>query len=326
MFYCLNSPSDDPRYNLATEEFLLRNKTDDFILFYANRPSVIVGKHQNIFREVNRAFLKEHPVPVIRRLSGGGTVWHDPGNLNFSFILNGEPGKLVDFGKYIKPVTDFINSLGIPAVTDTRNNILINGLKISGNAEHIFKNRVLHHGTLLFDTNLEHLEGSLQPNPEEITDKAVRSKPGRVTNLSRYLKEPLSFSLFRERLVTHCRDHFYPCRDYLPSPEEHARIELLVKEKYDTWEWNTAWSPACVLTRQMLLPRGTTAVRITVKNGRIEGFSFPEEVPEEVKTTAAHFTGLPYRHDAAKKMLETLQQEGKLSVISPQEWMNFLFD
>ena len=151
----LDSPYTDPRYNIAAEEYLLKETGEDYAFFYINEPSIIIGKHQNAYAEVNLDYVRQNHIKVIRRISGGGTVWHDRGNLNFSFILKGEEGKQVNFRGYAQPVVDFLDELGVEASFGPRNEILVGDLKISGNAEHIHRKRVLHHGTLLFDSDLD---------------------------------------------------------------------------------------------------------------------------------------------------------------------------
>jgi lipoate-protein ligase A len=324
MFYCIDSRWDDPALNLAAEEYLLRRRQEDFVMFYVNVPSVIVGKHQNVFREVNLAYAALKGIPVVRRLTGGGTVYHDAGNLNFSFILSGEKGRLVDFAKYIRPVTAFLQSLGVPAVTDERNNILIRGKKVSGNAEHIFKERVLHHGTLLFDTVLQDLEEALQPPDGGVSDRAIASQRSRVTNIAGHLGDPLTLQEFREQLVTFCRDYFSPCEVMHFSREEREEIAKLAEVKYAAWEWNIAYSPACILHRQLATPEGTLSLDVSVEKGRVAQIVVPQGTGEAA-LVAGQLQGVPFRREEVQRVLTELQQEGKLSVFSQQEWLRALF-
>jgi lipoate-protein ligase A len=323
MFYCVESRWEDPALNLAAEEFLLRQRQEDFVMFYINAPSVIVGKHQNVFREVNLAYTAKKGIPVVRRLTGGGTVYHDRGNLNFSFILSGEKGKLVDFAKYIRPVTEFLRSLGVPAETDRRNNILIGGKKISGNAEHIFKTRVLHHGTLLFDTVLEELEKALQP-PAGVSDRAIPSQRSAVTNIRDHLKKDMKPETFREQLTAFCRDYFSPCGDLQLTAAERAAIEKLAQEKYASWEWNVAYSPASLLRRPVVISGGRVTLEITLEKGRVKAIT-PGDGEGEPARVAVRLKGVPFRYDEVERVLTEMQREGKLSVISPREWLVALF-
>ncbi len=324
MFYCVKSRWEDTARNLAAEEYLLRQRQDDFVMFYINAPSVIVGKHQNVFREVNLAWTNHKGIPVVRRLTGGGTVYHDRGNLNFSFILSGEKGKLVDFAKYIRPVTEFLRSLGVPAETDERNNILIGGKKISGNAEHIFKTRVLHHGTLLFDTDLEDLEKALYLPAGEVSDRAIPSRRSRVTNIRDYLEKKMQMDEFRKKLTDFFKHYYSSCNDLRFTAGEIAEIEKLAEEKYSSWEWNIAYSPSCILHRMLKIPAGTVMLEISVEKGRVAGISCPER-EKEVVLAAGHLKGLPFRYEEVEQVLRKLQREGKLSVISPRGWLFALF-
>ena len=323
MFYCVESRWEDPARNLAAEEFLLRQRQEDFVMFYVNAPSVIVGKHQNVFREVNLAWIAKKGIPVVRRLTGGGTVYHDRGNLNFSFILSGEKGKLVDFAKYIRPVTEFLRSLGVPAETDERNNILIGGKKISGNAEHIFKTRVLHHGTLLFDTDLHDLEEALQ-SPTGVSDRAIPSRHSTVTNIRDHLEKDMKMEAFREKLTAFCRDYFSPCGDLHLTAAERMEIEKLAQQKYASWEWNIAYSPASLLRRSVTIPGGRMTLEIALEKGRVKAIT-PEEGEGETAKVARRLQGLPFLYAEVAQVLTEMQQEGKLSVISPREWLVALF-
>jgi lipoate-protein ligase A len=324
MFYCVESRWEDPARNLAAEEFLLRQRQDDFVMFYINAPSVIVGKHQNVFREVNLAWTARKGIPVIRRLTGGGTVYHDRGNLNFSFILSGEKGKLVDFAKYIRPVTAFLRELGVAAVTDEHNNILIGGKKISGNAEHIFKDRVLHHGTLLFDTVPEDLAEALHATDGEVRDRAISSRRSKVTNIRAHLEKKIQMDEFRKNISDFFRHYFSPCADLQFTAGEIAEIEKLAEEKYSSWEWNIAYSPSCILRRALQTPAGTIMLEVSVERGRMAEITCPEG-EKETALVAAHLKGLPFRYEEVEEVLGILLREGKLSVISLREWLFALF-
>ncbi|MDQ1332249.1 MAG: lipoate---protein ligase, partial [Bacteroidota bacterium] len=181
--FCLNLRSTDPFFNLALEEYLLKNRKEDFFIVYVNAPSVIIGKHQVAHREADTKFVNENNIPVLRRISGGGAVFHDAGNLNFSFISQSTEGKQIDFRKYTLPVIKFLSVLGVEARFEGRNDLKVNGLKVSGNSEHVFRNRVLHHGTLLYDAQLDMLKGSLRKDTSKYLTRAVSSNPSPVMNL-----------------------------------------------------------------------------------------------------------------------------------------------
>lgn len=262
--FCLIPETTDPYFNLAAEEVLLKNSQDEFLILGINCRSVIVGKHQVAHREADTRFVTMNGIPVIRRISGGGTVYHDPGNLNFAFILNSEKGKQVDFRKYTLPVIDFLASLGVNAEFEGNSDLRVKGLKISGNAEHVFRNRVLHHGTLLFDTRLDLLSSSLRKDTGHYITRAVRSNPSKVTNLSPLLKDSLRDSLkdlfpvssgssvtiqaLRILMRKWFFDNYPGIESYLLSGSQVGMAEELARSKYATWEWNYAYGPEYSVT------------------------------------------------------------------------------
>lgn len=239
----LFSTTTRPEYNLATEEYLLKNLTEDVFFLYVNDPSIIVGKHQNTLAEINYNFVNDSKIKVHRRLSGGGTVYHDSGNLNFCFIHSGEKGKLVDFAKHTQPIINALNKLNIPAVLGKRHDILIEGKKVSGNASHVYKNRVMHHGTLLFNSKLDVLNKALKTNPRIFKDKAVRSVRSEVTNISEYLEDIMSFHDFSKYIFKHLLSHFPESVEYQLDLNAQNKIDELIKEKYSLWQWNYGYSP-----------------------------------------------------------------------------------
>ncbi len=241
----------DPFFNLALEEYLLRHTDFESLMLWCSEPCIVVGKHQNALAEVNYPYVYENDVVVARRLSGGGTVFHGPGNLNFTFIRNGEPGRLIDFKKHTSPVIDFLRGMGVSVKFEGRNDLRVHGLKISGNAEHVFKNRVLHHGTLLYDADIGMLNEAIKVQTGRYRDKSVQSVRSRVANISSFLAEPPGFDKFREMLAAWLVSCFendsavghQKVEAYRLSPEETARVEKLASEKYALWEWNYAYSP-----------------------------------------------------------------------------------
>ncbi len=246
MFY-LNSISNDPYFNLATEEFLLKETKEEYFLTYINEPSIIVGKHQNTYAEINLDFVRRNNIKVARRLTGGGTVFHDYGNLNYTFIVNGKEGHQVDFKKHTRPIIGFLESLSIKAEFGGKNDLLMNGLKISGNAEHVFRNRVLHHGTLLVDAKLSSLSDALKVNPMKYSDKAVRSIRSKVSNISGSLKEQVNIDQLKNRLTEFIRKEKEGI-NYILTVQDIERISALRDQKFSVWEWNFGYGPKYIFT------------------------------------------------------------------------------
>jgi lipoate-protein ligase A len=240
---CINLKSTDPFFNLAIEEILLKKSQEEYLILGINKSSVIIGKHQSAHREINTKFVCENNIPVIRRISGGGTVYHDTGNLNFSFIRQSETGKQVDFRKYTEPVIDFLKSIEIDAKFEGKNDIRVQGLKISGNAEHVHHNRVLHHGTLLFSTSPAMLKNSLRKGTSHYTSRAVGSNPSSVTNLKDHLPSFKDIFEFRNEMLNYMLKAFPGMVEYNLSASEVEEAESLSDSKYKTWEWNWAYGP-----------------------------------------------------------------------------------
>ncbi|MGA3012816.1 MAG: lipoate--protein ligase [Bacteroidales bacterium] len=234
--------STDPYFNLATEEYVLKEIKDDSFMLWRNAPSIIVGKHQNTLSEINLDYVKENNIRVVRRLSGGGAVFHDLGNLNFTFTMKGE-SNLIDFRKYTEPILEVLIKLGIDARFEGRNDLTIEGKKFSGNAMHIWKNKVLSHGTLLFSSDMPDLSKALNADPLKFTDKAVKSVRSRVTNISEHLKAPMDVMEFSALIEKHIMEKYPDAILYDLSEEDHEHIREMVRTKYGTWAWNFGYSP-----------------------------------------------------------------------------------
>ncbi|WP_321310444.1 lipoate--protein ligase [Marinifilum fragile] len=237
------SNSNDPYYNIACEEYLLKNFDEDFFFLYINQDSLVVGKHQNTLAEINLDRVNEENIPVVRRLSGGGTVYHDFGNLNYCLIKKGEKGKLVDFKGYSSPIIQALQKLGVNAKFEGKSDLTIDGKKFSGNASHVYKNKVMQHGTMLFSSDLKRLNQLLKVNPLKFTDRGVRSIRSRVTNISDYLSSPISISEFANKVIQEFALTYPNSKLFSFSDEDIATIENLKTDKFQSWEWNYGYSP-----------------------------------------------------------------------------------
>lgn len=260
----------DPYFNLATEEYVLKEIKDDTFMLWRNAPSIIVGKHQNTLAEINLEYVRENNIKVVRRLSGGGAVFHDLGNLNFTFTMKGEGNNLINFRKYTEPILEVMVKLGIDARFEGRNDLTIGGKKFSGNAMHIWKNKVLSHGTLLFSSHMPDLSAALNADPLKFKDKAVKSVRSRVTNISDHLITPMNVLEFSTLIENHIMEKYPDAILYELSDEDHERIREMVASKYGTWKWNFGYSPQYNFSKVLRTQNsGTIEFNIDVTDGII---------------------------------------------------------
>lgn len=269
---CIVHKSTDPYFNIATDEFIFKHLKEDVFMLWQNDNAIIVGKHQNALAEINLDYVKKKNIHVVRRLSGGGAVYHDMGNLNFSFAHTGsDASKMVDFRKYTQPIIDVLQSLGVNATFEGRNDLMIDGKKFSGNAEHVVGKRILHHGTLLFSSEMRDVSGALKINPLKYKGRATKSVPKRVTNILDHLETPISLEAFRDKIMAHIVATHDDCRMYEFSEEDLATIQTIIDEKYATWDWNFGYSPEYDLTQGIRTDAGTIEIHMNVADGKITG-------------------------------------------------------
>ncbi|HAQ19331.1 MAG TPA: lipoate--protein ligase [Prolixibacteraceae bacterium] len=322
----INQSNTDPYFNLAAEEYFLKNFQEDFFVLWRSWPSVVVGKHQNALAEINHEFVRENQIPVARRLSGGGTVFHDPGNVNFTFIRNVEKISEINFKVFTIPVIEALKKLGIEAYTTGRNDLQIDGKKISGNAEHIHRNRVLHHGTLLFDSHLEALKGALKVDLSKFEDKAVQSNRSEVTNIANYLPNPISVEEFTGFLFNEICQNYPAFQVYKPTPEDIEAIEKLSIEKYQTWDWIFGYSPRYRFTNKLETESGELQISLLVEKGLITEALITGAIPAEISQKIAEML-LGCRHDleVITNLLPLLNEEINENGISTEELMKGMF-
>lgn len=256
----IKSPSNDPYFNLALEEYLLTQFEEEVCMLWQNDRAVIVGKNQNTLAEVNYDFVTQNNIAVVRRLTGGGAVFHDMGNLNFTYIVNNTEGLFGNFKELVDPVVKALASYGIEAEVSGRNDILIDGRKFSGNSQAVVNGRLLHHGTLLFHTDFEELSQSLIVNADKIKSKGVKSIKSRVANINEFGN--IDIGEFSEKIALGT--------PYALTDEDMKAAEKLKAEKYGTWEWNYGYSPVYNFHNQKRLSGGSVEVYIDVVDGKMQ--------------------------------------------------------
>lgn len=259
----------DPYFNLACEEYLFRNFTEEIIFIYINSPSIIIGKHQNAFEEVNLRHVIENDLPVIRRISGGGSVYHDEGNINFTFIINREDGKQVSFIEHTRPIISFFEQEGLSPYVGGKNEIREDGLKFSGNAEHVFKNRVLHHGTILFSSELGSLRDALKTGTGRYISRSVQSNRTDVGNLSEKLKNFKNTEELKNKLEKHLIGVFDDVKRYTLSSNDNKLIQELIDNKYSTNEWNFGYGPEYKFRNYFQHDNANISIKLEVRGGVI---------------------------------------------------------
>lgn len=267
---CIYHESTDPYFNVATDEYILKYLEEDCFMLWRNDNAIIVGQYQNTLSEINYDYVKAHHIAVVRRLSGGGAVYHDLGNLNFSFTKAGKDANLSDFEKFTRPILEVLQQLGVDARFEGKNDLTIEGRKFAGNAAHIYKNKILHHGCLLFSSEMRNVSEALKINPVKYIDKAVKSVPKRVTNISDHLKTPVSIEEFTKLVMDHVISTNPDSRLYTFTPEDLKKIKQLRDAKYVTQEWNYGKSPDYNFKKAVRTPGGLLEMNMEVKKGVIE--------------------------------------------------------
>lgn len=291
MIFIDNEGIHDPQINLAIEEYCIRNlpNGNDYLLFYINKPSIIIGRNQNTLEEIDQEYCEENDIQIVRRISGGGAVYHDFGCLNFSFMTDYDRTKLNNFKQFTAPIVKILNDIGIPAQMRGRNDIEADGKKISGNAQFSSVKRMFSHGTLLFDTDLEEVTRALNVKMTKIKSKGHKSARARVANITEFLEHPMTTKEFREIILKGLMEEKDNFETYKITKEDWKGINQLKDEKYANWDWNYGKSPKFDIQRTTRFPSGIIDIRIKVKKGgrienlKIYGDFFGKDPIEEIE-------------------------------------------
>ncbi|MCY9003846.1 lipoate--protein ligase [Peribacillus frigoritolerans] len=329
MLFIDNKGITDPRINLAIEEYALKhlNIDETYLLFYINRPSIIIGRNQNTIEEINSDYVDEKGITVVRRLSGGGAVYHDLGNLNFSFITKDDGDSFHNFKKFTQPVVETLEKLGIHAELSGRNDILAEGKKISGNAMFSTKGRMFSHGTLLFQSEMDHIVSALKVKKDKIESKGIKSIRSRVGNIADFLKEPMSVEEFRSFLLQNIFKDTGKVTEYVLTETDWEKIHEISEDRYQNWEWNYGKSPKFNLQNSHRFPVGSVDIRLEVNRGIIENTKIYGDFfgVGEVADIERKLTGTRYEKEAISRVLDEIDVRHYFGNVTKEEILALIY-
>lgn len=325
-----NKGIHDPYINLAIEEYILNTfdtDKDSYLLFYINGPSIIVGRNQNTIEEIDAGYVDKNGIKVVRRLSGGGAVYHDLGNLNYSFITKDDGESFRNFRKFTQPVVDALNNLGVKAELQGRNDLLVEGRKISGNAQFSTQGRMYSHGTLMFDTDIGEVVNALKVKKDKIESKGIKSIRSRVANISEFLEEPMTIEEFRQYIL----EQIFGGKDKIEyielTEDDWENIKKLSEKRYGNWDWNYGKSPKFNMSHSKRFPVGGIDVKLDVNKGKIEdaaifgdffGVGEVAEIEEALK-------GAQYSTEGIEKAIGGIEIEKLLGGITKEEFIDLIY-
>ncbi|MEC0722999.1 lipoate--protein ligase LplJ [Bacillus haynesii] len=329
MLFIDNQNITDPRINLAIEEYCLKHldPEETYLLFYINQPSIIIGKNQNTIEEINTKYVDENGIIVVRRLSGGGAVYHDLGNLNFSFITKDDGNSFHNFKKFTEPVVAALKKLGVDAELSGRNDLMANGRKISGNAQFSTKGRMFSHGTLLFDSEIEHVVSALKVKKDKIESKGIKSIRSRVANISEFLDQKMTTVEFRSMLLRYIFDTEGDIPEYKLTEKDWEIINQISKERYQNWDWNYGKSPKFNLQHSKRFQAGSVDIRLEVQKGVIRECKIFGDFfgVGDVSDIEEKLTGVQYERKAIEEALQGVDIKHYFGNIQKEEFLELVY-
>ena len=298
----IKSPFKSPYKNLALEEILLKDENikDDIFMLYQNENTIVFGRNQNVLAEVDMDYVKKEKINLIRRVSGGGTVYHDSGNVNFSFITNNTENSYKDF---LKPIIKFLNSIGVNAEFKGKNDVVVDGYKISGNAQYKYKDRMFHHGTLLFDVDLTKLGKALKPHPLKLQSKGIKSARARVKNIKEFINKDMSAQEFIDLLFNFIDGEVLNILEY--KSNEIKALENIRKSN----DWNFGKSPEFEILLEDKFESGLVSLWINIRQGNIKNIKFTGDFMSSIDFEVINnlFIGQRYTMENIKKILDSIK-------------------
>ena len=325
----INSPRTDPCWNLALEQYVFDSldRSKSYFMLWQNHNTIVVGKNQNTVAEINSDFVRAHDINVVRRLSGGGAVYHDMGNLNFTFITDADKMDGIDLHMFCVPIVETLRSFGVQAEISGRNDITVDGKKFSGNSQYVREGRVMHHGTIMFDSDLTTVTQALQVDRDKIQSKGIKSVASRVTNLRPYMPEGTTLEQFRQRLLEYL-SAAEPLHTLTLTAADETQIEAIRAARYATWEWNYGRSPKFDVTRKRYWDGGCLEASVSIADGRITDVRFCGDflAVRDMDALLAALKGTAYRPEAVRPVLEASPVAELFGAITADEVIATLFD
>lgn len=329
MLFIHNEQHYDPMINLAIEEYCLKylDPEETYLLFYINQPSIIIGKNQNTIEEINTKYVEDNGIKVVRRLSGGGAVYHDKGNLNFSFITKDDGDSFHNFKKFTEPVIKALEKLGVKAELSGRNDIMADGRKISGNAQFATRGRIFSHGTLLFDSEIEHVVSALNVKKEKIESKGIKSIRSRVANISELMDQKMTTEEFRKILLSYIFDTNGDVPQYRLTEKDWEKIHEISRDRYQKWEWNYGRSPKFNLQHSKRFPAGSIDLRLEVKKGMIEDCKIFGDFfgVGDIADIEKRLIGQQYDRKTISDVLEDMDMRHYFGNVSKEDFLDLIY-
>lgn len=325
----INNNSTNPAYNLALEEYAFRNlvNEDEIFLLWINEPTIVVGKHQNTIEEINASYVRDNNIHVVRRISGGGAVYHDLGNLNYTIISKQDSRKAFDFKTFSKPVIETLAELGVKADFTGRNDLEIDGKKICGNAQAMSNNRLMHHGCLLFDVDLSVLASALNVSKDKIESKGIKSVRSRVTNIKNELPNKIDVLEFKEKILEYMLKNNPNMKEYKLTEDDLKEIDKIYKEK-NTYEWVYGISPEYNIRRFKRFPSGKIEVFANIDNGKIKGIKLYGDFfgIGDITDIEEKLVGIKYTFDDIKENLKDIDIKYYFSGIELDDFITAIIE